>query len=106
MAITASVTGLLPNILSRSLSSVFTPSTMSVATYGQAALASLIAWIVGLQFMPSWEVWVALIAIMYGQVILKESILQQNYILIGDGLSGDSVEHRKDFGTDQTIVLA
>lgn len=106
MAAISVITGLLPNLISQPLSAIFTPSAINLATASQAIGGSIIAWIIGLQYLPAWPVWIAMVAIVYGQMTLKDATMQANEVLIGDGLSGDSVDQRRGANVDQTLVLA
>lgn len=72
----AFITGFLPNILSSKLSSVFTPTALSVPTFAQPLIAALITRMVGLQYLPHWPVWLALVILLIAQISVRESILE------------------------------
>lgn len=107
MTLIAAITGLFPIIISSVLVSVFTPTLIDMASYSQAVLGSITAWIIHIQYLPSWIVWIGIVASMLGQMAAKEAILASGDVEVDERLSGDSRDAREgQVITSETMVLA
>lgn len=78
------VSGLVPNLLTSTLGQVFTPTAMSVSTFLQPPLAVVIAWMIGLQYLPHWPVWLAMALLLASQTVLRDAALQSTAVAFDD----------------------
>jgi hypothetical protein len=84
MLCVALLSGLLPNLLTSRLSTVFTPTAMSVPTFAQPLLAAIVARLVGLQALPGWPVWLVLVLLLVAQVAAREAVVQAGNVALDD----------------------
>ena len=108
MGFIALFSGLIPNLLTTTLTPIFNPSVLGIAAQIQPLMALILARLLGLQYFPTWTVWLGIFLIIPGQLCAKEQISKSftSEIQVDADLSIDSanlLQGRPQ--TDTALVL-